>query len=65
MDGLKCTIPNSCTNIEEVNYTLFGEETVKKCCSGCKKNLLKQHNGIYVKIMDWNKGKPIKFVSLL
>lgn len=64
MDGLKFVIPNSCKNDVEINYTLFGEEKIENECLGCKKNNDKLHNGIYVKIMNWNTNKQMKFLSL-
>lgn len=64
MDGLKFVIPNSCKNDVEINYTLFGEEKIENECLGCKKNNNKLHNGIYVKIMNWNTNKQMKFLSL-
>ena len=70
MDGLKYVIPMSC-KIEKVNIkgedTLFEkkEDYVKEMpCQGCDKKIAKNHNGIYVKIMDWVKGEPIKFVEI-
>jgi hypothetical protein len=39
--------------------------TVEKPCEGCEKKTAKNHNGVYVKIMDWVKGKPIRFVDIL
>jgi hypothetical protein len=70
MDGLKCVIPMSCKN-EQI--LIKGEETlfeknddyiVEKKCSGCEKKTVKNHNGSYVKIMDWVKDKPVKFVDV-
>lgn len=66
MDGLKFTVPFSCHNerIEDVN--LFGEVFISETiCDGCKNDDITKHNGIYAKIMDWEKGKPIKALSLL
>lgn len=65
MDGLKFVIPNSCKNETRTEYTLFGEETTKSECLGCKKNNPFLHNGIYVKIMNWKTNRTIKFVSLM
>lgn len=71
MDGLKYVIPMSCkheTRITPGELTLFGEtpDTVEKDeCEGCKFNRVMKHNGKYVKVMDWENGKPIKFVDLL
>lgn len=65
MDGLKYVVPNSCKAVDEIIYTLFGEEHNKVECFGCKTNNPHKHNGTYCKIMDWEKNKPIKFVSLI
>lgn len=51
MDGLKGVIPLSCS------------ENCKVCKS--KKVSLKNHDGIYCKIMDWKEGKSIYFVDLV
>lgn len=72
MDGIKCVIPMSCKHevvTEELPpmFLLLGEKptVTKNECPGCKFNDPKLHNGKYVKIMDWEKSKAIKFVSLL
>ena len=65
MDGLKGVIPNSCKNEVVTNLTLFGEETVSTECNGCKKDNIRQHNGIYAYTMDWDKNKKVKFVTLI
>jgi len=65
MDGIKFVIPNSCKNELEIDHTLFGEQRIKNECLGCKKNNIFLHNGTYVKIMNWETHKPIKFISLL
>lgn len=65
MDGIKFVIPYSCKNEIQINYTLFGQEKSEKVCPGCKKNNYNIHNGIYVKIMNWETNKKIKFVSLM
>lgn len=71
MDGLKYVIPMSCTNEKVIikgEVTLFEtqEDTIiEKFCEGCTKKEAKKHNGIFVKIMDWVKGKPIKFVDIV
>lgn len=66
MDGTKGVIPNSCfaTTVEQTN--LFGEaKTEKKDCPGCSKNDYKYHNGQYVKIMDWENNKKIRFIDVM
>lgn len=71
MDGLKYVIPMSCKT-EKVTIkgaeNLFGKEDdqiIEKPCSGCEKKTAKNHNGIYVKIMDWKEDKVIRFVDIL
>ncbi len=70
MDGLKCVVPMSCHYENKVilgKKTLFGEvpDSVSTYeCEGCKCNKLDKHNGKYVKIMDWNKNKIIKFLDI-
>ena len=63
MDGLKFVIPRSChTKILEQQDIMSGEVKRKEIeCEGCKKGLIHRHNGIYVKMMDWDTGKPIFF----
>lgn len=74
MDGLKYVVPMSCkSEYKEIAIppmlALLGEKPDKKAkkqqCPGCAKNDPHLHNGKYVKIMDWQKHKPIKFVDLL
>ena len=70
MDGLKYVIPMSCTTEKVIikgEDTLFEKKEdyiVEKPCVGCDKKTSKNHNGIYIKIMDWVKGEPIKFVEI-
>lgn len=65
MDGTKFVIPYSCKNNIQINYTLFGEEKIENECIGCKKNNYRFHNGIYVKVMNWETNRKIKFVSIM
>ena len=71
MDGLRYVIPMSChheTKITPDQSTLFGVipgKVEKYECEGCKFNRSNKHNGRYVKIMDWNKNKVVRFVDLL
>lgn len=81
MDGLKCVIPNSCTKkpkhreAQQCEINFFNEEealypkpdaTPDLCeCKGCKNKRVYEHNGVYCLIMDWEIGKPIRFVSFL
>ena len=65
MDGMKGVIPLSC-NMKKLSQTsIFGEEEVIKSeCVGCLKGIIHKHNGIYVKVMNWNNNKKIKFIDL-
>lgn len=71
MDGIKYVVPMSChheTKIIKGVSTLFEKkpDTVKKDeCEGCKYNRPNKHNGIYAKIMDWNKKKAVRFVDIV
>lgn len=71
MDGLKYVIPMSChheNTLTKGEKTLFWEtpDVVESYeCEGCKFNRLNKHNGKYVKIMDWTKGKQIKFIEMV
>lgn len=69
MDGLKYVVPFSCHNEVEkvVQLSLFEEPEEPKLdiCPGCKANDPKKHNGKRCYIMDWEKKKKIKFVSLM
>ena len=63
MDGLKFVIPRSChPKLLETRNVLSGEVIRKEIeCEGCKKGLIHKHNGIYVKMLDWDTGKPVFF----
>lgn len=71
MDGLKFVIPMSCKTEKVIikgKVTLFGTEedkTVEKPCVGCENNIAKNHNGIYVNIMDWKESKVTRFVDII
>ena len=65
MDGLKFVIPRSCKNEIIREYTLFGDIETKTECNACKTNNYKDHNGIYCKIMNWEKNKTVKFYTLV
>jgi len=68
MDGLKYVTPMSCHSTIKFTLGLFGEKPNrggKHECEGCKYNQPNKHNGRYVKIMDWNKNKTLRFVDLI
>lgn len=66
MDGLKGVIPNSCHEDVHVEESLFGDaDEVRVPCKGCQDDDIRRHNGIYCKIMDWETGKPVKYIDLI
>ncbi len=71
MDGLRYVIPMSCHHENKIipgAQTLFEKipDIVEKYeCEGCKYNRPNKHNGKYVKIMDWENKKVIRFVDLI
>lgn len=70
MDGLKYVIPESCHNSgkpKSAKINLFGGEEAEEVeiCKGCQTNDPYHHNGKYCYIMDWEKNKRVKFLSLL
>ncbi len=66
MDGLKGVIPNSCHEDVHVEETLFGDGVeVRIPCKGCDTDDIRRHNGIYCKIMDWEIGKPVRYIDLI
>ena len=72
MDGIRYTIPMSCKHkiiTEDLPpiFAMMGEKpkTTKSICQGCLTGNPWQHNGKYVKIMDWEKQQTIKFVDIL
>ena len=66
MDGLKLVVPLSCHEEAIVQLSLFDDvPTTGEFCRGCKNDDITKHNGKRCMIMDWEKNKPIKFISLL
>ena len=71
MDGLKYVIPMSCKNekiIAKGKETLFGKENdriIDKLCKGCENKTTQNHNGTYVKIVDWTNNQTIPFVDVI
>ena len=66
MDGLKGVIPNSCHEDVHVEPSLFGDGIETRIpCKGCATDDNTRHNGVYCKIMDWETGKPIKYIDLI
>jgi hypothetical protein len=72
MDGLRFTVPMSCYDIEKapknqltLGYAIDNNDEIKAECGNCKDNKRAKHTVVCVKIMDWQSGRPITFVSLL
>lgn len=79
MDGLKYVVPMSCSKmtmektdvIPPLLKILYPEDIDKttvyrpKYCKGCYQKNPLVHDGKYVKIMNWEKHKTIKFIDLL
>lgn len=75
MDGLKMVLPMTCYEVRikgEPQTNLFSKVNHKDKvipCPGCKKNDVHLHNGIKVKVADWNKSswnlkeKPVEIVE--
>lgn len=69
MDGLKCVVPGTCHASHIVTYDMFAgqtEETVP--CTGCVKNDIRKHNGIYCIIRDWSlpeDQQELTYVSMI
>jgi len=72
MDGLRYVVPMTCFHEVEAipgQFRLFGEQTEELDkieeyeCEGCMYNRAHKHNGIYSKVMDWEKNKVVKFVD--
>ena len=71
MDGLKYVIPMSCKNEESIvkgEENLFEKKEdylIEIPCPGCEKKIARNHNGVFVKIMDWVNDKPVKFIDIV
>jgi hypothetical protein len=71
MDGLRYVIPMSCKNekiIIKGERTLFDKQDDRieeKPCTGCFNKTAQNHNGVYIKIMDWVNGQIIRFIDIV
>jgi len=74
MDGLKGVVPYTCTTESLSTTDLFGHnETKDYFCTGCKKDQITKHNGVYCEVMDWSKidkqtgkkGEKFRFIDLI
>lgn len=66
MDGIKLVVPFSCHKDEVVQISLFDDmQEEPQFCLGCRNGNPKDHNGKRCYIMDWEKGKKVKYVDVL
>lgn len=65
MDGLKGVVPDSCHDIIQTASLFEDTEEEVTHCTGCEKNNIRAHNGLYCMVMDWEKGEAIQYISLL
>jgi len=71
MDGLKYVIPMSChieMSLKSQNLSFFSDASSKvhkSICTGCATTNHRAHNGVYTKIMDWEKSEEIIFRDLV
>ena len=55
------------TNIKGA-LTLIGKKgdiTIEKPLEGCEKKTAKNHNGIYIKTLEWVKGEVVNFFKII
>ena len=77
MDGIKCVIPMSCKSTiqpsvsvdkNQLGMPFLNEQKPKKVeveCEGCRIGDRAKHTGRYSKIMDWRKGRRVRFLELM
>lgn len=71
MDGMKYVVPYTCHNEEGIGQMsldfLTGESVMPETseCPGCKTGDNSQHNGVYAKVMDWEKNRSVKFFDIV
>ena len=66
MDGIKGVVPNSCKTEILEQFSFFGEKKIiGNKCVGCEKGNILKHNGKKCVIMDWEKNKKVKYISLI
>lgn len=71
MDGMKYVAPYTCHNEEGIGQMsldfLTGESIMpeKSECPGCKTGDNSLHNGVYAKVMDWEKNRSVKFFDIV
>lgn len=65
MDGLKYVIPNSCKPLLSRGMPVGEGEDAYDECPGCIQNDNGKHTGIYCIVKDWEKGRNIRFASLI
>lgn len=63
MDALTCLVPHTFQDVKvKHSDSISGSDTVEQC-PGCRKNSIKEHNGIYCLIKDWRTGKLTRFAD--
>lgn len=71
MDGMKYVVPYTCHTEEGIGQMsldfLTGESVMPETseCPGCKTGDNSQHNGVYAKVMDWEKNRSVKFFDIV
>lgn len=70
MDGMKYVVPFTCHNEEGIGQMsldfLTGESIMpeRSECPGCKTGDNSKHNGVYARVMDWEKNRSIAFYEI-
>ncbi len=69
MDGLKGVVPLTCGERRVIDNNLFEKVVRIETCRGCENNEMRNHNGIYALVKDWNakskEKQKIRFIDLL
>lgn len=65
MDGIKYVIPESCHTVEDEQIGFFEEEKILHECPGCKTGNIRNHNGVYCKIRDWDSFETLSVIDIL
>ncbi len=69
MDGLKGVVPDSCHNEVSQSKDFFeGTKMVVSPCPGCSSGNIREHNGIFCVLRDWEargETEPLPFVAFL
>lgn len=69
MDGLKGVVPDTCHDEVSQSKDLFeNSKTVVSPCPGCSSGNIREHNGIFCVLRDWEargKTEPVPFIDFL